>query len=234
MKDPHDRDSQGMIDEVRQRLEQLQATVGTAHPDSLAAMRELSDAYVSLGKFCEARDILASLLDIKKASDGDLSDYRSISNAYQLGYVLYQLGDLPWARKVQEQVLDFCIEMYGLDSVNAVRSLFNLDQTLIAQGDKERFVVVSRPVIEAQIDCSDPPSEDAVEFIYCLAQLHRSNGYPDVASKLYKRVMRGCVSGRFKPGLLIKAFSCETVFVPSGLLALKINPEVVRSHGRGR
>jgi hypothetical protein len=217
------------IRQARTTVDQLQRTLGPAHPESLKAMRELSDRYVERGELSEARDTLLRLAEVKRRQTGDIVDFEMLSTTYQLGYALYRLGDLPWARKVQEQVLNWSIHLYGMGSTNAIRSLRNLDVTLLEMGDKAAFLAAGDDIVNAVITSSGRPPVEDLEFLYSLAQMYRCNGYPDTGSKLYKRVLMGCIRNVRRPSIFFRALIFELLFIPAGLWALRRNPELVRS-----
>jgi hypothetical protein len=222
------------IDAARDRLESLRASLGSDDDETQEAMSELGTLLISGRKYAEARDLMSDLLDLREARFGHLVDEQSIAAAYWLGYALAGLGDLPRARKVQEQVLKVSVFLFGLEDANTLRCLRNLDLTLVAQGNADEISTVGSPIIEALLASTEAPSKDTLDALYTLAAIYRCNFYPQIASKLYKRAIRGCLVNRSRLDLLAKSMIFESLFVSVGLLVIKSKTSAELSEIRNR
>jgi len=153
--------------------------------------------------------------------------------AQLLGLVLYELGKKESASDLQEQVLDRCRVLDGDGSFSSLVALRNLAVTDIARRENLRLRDVGRDVVIALVDRGlgvDPVDPQRyVESLYSLAYSWRVIGEAPLASKLYKRVITGCVRTRHGLGMLLKSLGAEIFLIPPGLLARRLDPNAVKA-----
>lgn len=222
-------------DQVRQLTEVVERCERehlTDHSPCRMAGESSAVSLVRSREYQAAWDALSIVLQHLKRMNPGTVEGNELAIRYRIGDVLYQAGNLQRALSVQGPNLDMYIEATGAGSPWTLRALSSLGRTLLTQSDKEGFLEVSKDVMEAQLRQAPTAmgrSAGDGQALFFMAQCYRWIGYPEMASRIYCRVVRCCVA---RPrwwffGLL--ALTTEVSLIPLGLVRLWLRPKEERA-----
>ncbi len=216
-------ESQRTVNNLQESFAIVRRSLGGEDPKTLAVMKELALAYCDNDDYARARGLLTEVLSIRSRLYGT-QDPETLDTAHRFGGVLYRIGDLSGAREMQEKVLHSFRKRDGDGSNNSILGLRNLGITLIALGESQRLISVGNKIIDARLEMDRDRDKNVIPYLHWLASTWRHSCEVKRASKLYRRVILGCIRNRCRLSIMIKSICAEVLFIPAGRLALKIKP----------
>lgn len=192
-----------LVAEARKELEQIQAVNRVEAPETLAAMEKLATAYLQDKQYAEARDTLLRLLKTRSSYTENIIDRQFMRADTQLGAAFFYLGDYSNAWKIQEELVGINISVFGIESVNTVRSVRNLLFTAEASADHD-VVEVDKTVIAAHIASSPKPQAEELDDLFAIGLIYGRNGYKADANKVYRQILRMGPKLLLHPGVLFR------------------------------
>jgi hypothetical protein len=211
--------SRAALGEVQAALDLVRRTTATDSPRVLEAMRDLGVAYLRDGDLARARDLLTSVVAAEGRPPGTWP-HAVADAAHRLGHVLYRLGELEPARRVQEQVLDY----YDHDGGDgAVAALYNLVFTMNALGAYPELHHLGDDIIEARLRRARPDRRKTIRYLETIAHMWGFLGDYQRSARIYRRIIPQEIYKLSSPVVTMKSIAAFVFFVLPGKLLMRLD-----------
>ncbi len=113
----------------KKALEIYERLKGSDHPDTLAAMIALANAYMNQGRLSKAEDLYRRVRETSLASFGEEHEL-VLKSMQNLGLVLKEQGDIAGAEKIQRKLLEIHLRNKGEEHPDTIKVMNNLASAL--------------------------------------------------------------------------------------------------------
>ncbi len=214
------------VSEAQEVLDRLRETHEESHPDVVEAMKQLAVTYLEVRQPVRARDLLTQVL-AEQWPGAESPTHEALDTAHRFGAVLFRLGDVEAARRLQERVLSACIARDGLLGEATLVELGNLCISLVALGKFTELGPAGNAIIDARLQSAPPDSPSGIFPLYFMAGWWRYIGELKRASGLYRRVVRDCLVHRTGMSMAARSLCAQVFLVLPGLVLLRFAPDDV-------
>ena len=183
------RESDLAIEVFQKARDTRESKLGPVHPDTLATLNNLAEAYRAAGKLPEAISLFERVRDARIAKPGPdhpdtLTTLNGLAQAYQ------SAGKLAEAIAVNERVRDAQIAKLGPDHPDTLATLNNLAMAYQAAGKLPEAIALLERVRDAKIAKLGPDHPSTLATLNNLAMAYWSTKRLDKSVPLFEDVLK--------------------------------------------
>lgn len=176
------------IEQASQRVSELSESLGSAHPDTAAALNELGQALHDAGHYQEALDPTRRAVAIRERTLGAEHADTAVSQ-FLLGYVFLGMGRLKESKAAYQRSYDIRLIALGADHAETGVSLNAVAWVLFMEGDLRAALVPMEKALAIIEKAKGPEHEQTALAINDLGWLKRDLANYDEAQSLFMRAV---------------------------------------------
>lgn len=159
----------------RRVLELREKNLGKEHPETLASMNNLAQAFCNQGKYIEAETMHREALALKEKLLGK-EHPETLTSMNNLGIVLSNQGKLAEAERLHQETLALSEKVLGKEHPHTLLIMSNLANVLGIQGGHDETERMRKKVLVLQEKVLGQEHPDTLSSMANLASIYRNQG----------------------------------------------------------
>jgi serine/threonine protein kinase/tetratricopeptide (TPR) repeat protein len=163
--------------------------LGTGHPDTLRAMRNLANGYSALGRLVEALNLRKETLDLSREALG-VEHEETLANMNNLATSYSELGQPAEALKLFEETVRLRNATSGPDDPETLRAMFNVARAYAGLRRYADAAKLHHETLELRKAKLGPDHPDTLSSMNNLADSYYQLGRKDEALRLHEETLK--------------------------------------------